>query len=102
MNRNSLTLFAVLALSVSNLFVGISTQNKPLILASAAISAALAIFYIAQELIGARRGQAGQGPSPAGIDARETAKTKVPVWVFIMIMFIILPAIMWALLTTQP
>lgn len=99
MNRNSLTLLAVLALSVSNLFVGISTQNKPLILASAAISAGLALFYIARELLDAQRGEtdSAQGSSNALADA--TPRTKTPIWVFIAILFVILPAIMWVLQT---
>lgn len=97
MDRNSLTLLAVLALSVSNLFVGISTQNKLLILASAAISAGLAIFYIARELIRARAdaGQPAQQPGHSPSDAR--TRTRFPLWVFVVILFIILPALMWFL-----
>lgn len=101
MNRNSLTLLAVLALSVSNLFVGISTQNKPLILASAAISAALAIFYIAREMIATRQGDPGSARAPVGVVAKNPVNSKVPIWVFVAILFVILPAIMWALLTIQ-
>ena len=99
MNRNSLTLLAVLALSVSNLFVGISTQNKPLILASAAISAALAIFYIARELIAAKRGEAESAGETGGALTRATPTAKQSIWVFGTILFIILPAVMWVLLT---
>ncbi|MCR9193119.1 MAG: hypothetical protein NXH88_00220 [Hyphomonas sp.] len=101
MNRNSLTLLAILALSVSNLFVGISTQNKPLILASAAISAALAVFYIVRELIATRRGDDAPPQAPVGVVARETLTTKIPIWVFVMILFVILPAIMWVLMTVE-
>ena len=99
MNRNSLTLLAVLALSVSNLFVGISTQNKPLILASAAISAALAIFYIVRELIEARRGVIESSSDTHGALATPPARTKPSIWAFIIILFIILPALIWVLQT---
>lgn len=99
MNKKCLTLLAVLALCVSNLFVGISTQNKPLILASAAISAALALFYIARELLAARRtdGEASRVPVNAG--AKAAPKGKASIWVFVAILFIILPALMWTLQT---
>mgnify|MGYP000592641011 CR=1 FL=1 len=73
----------------------------PLILASAAISAALAIFYIARELIAARRGDDGPTQAPAGVVAKNPANAKVPIWVFVAILFVILPAIMWVLLTIQ-
>lgn len=99
MNRNSLTLLAILALSVSNLFVGISTKNKPLILASAAISAALALFYIGRELLAVRRGAMKPANEPGGAIAKAAPKTKAPIWVFVTILFIILPALMWALQT---
>lgn len=101
MNRNSLTLLAILALSVSNLFVGISTQNKPLVLASAAISAALAVFYIVRELIATRRGEDAHTQAPAGVVAKATLTTTIPIWVFVMILFVILPAIMWVLMTVE-
>lgn len=99
MNRNSLTLLAVLALCVFNLFAGISTQNKPLILASAAISAALALFYIARQLIASRRVEDDTSPVPANGAAKTAPKVRSPIWVFAAILFIILPALMWALLT---
>lgn len=102
MNRNSVTLLAVLALCVFNLFVGISTQNKPLILASAAISAALALFYIVRELLAERRGD-NQPPQMSANSATKTVpNAKVPIWVFVAILFIILPALMWALRTLAP
>jgi len=103
MDRNSLTLLAVLALSVSNLFVGISTQNKLLILASAAISAALACFYIARELVRERIGTEAAPVEDGGeIVHRARPRSRFPIWVFIVILFVILPALMWFLqLTAQ-
>lgn len=103
MDRNRLTLLAVLALSVSNLFVGISTQNKLLILASAAISAALACYYIARELVRAREGaERKQVESGGAWELRARPRTQFPLWIFVVILFVILPALMWFLqLTTQ-
>lgn len=106
MDRNSLTLFAVLLLSVSNLFVGISTQNKVLILASAAISAALALVYIGKELI-QKRLEASEDPAEALAISQSPSQTpsrpaRFPLWVFVVILFIILPALIWFLqLTAQ-
>ena len=83
MDRNSLTILAVLALSVSNLFVGITTQNKLLILASAAISAALALLYIVRELIAARAEHQDKSTKP-NLRASETmVRTRFPLWVFV-------------------
>ena len=104
MDRNSLTLFAVLLLSVSNLFVGISTQNKVLILASAAISAALALVYIGKELI-QKRLEANQDPAEALAISQSQSPgrpARFPLWVFVVILFIVLPALIWFLqLTAQ-
>ncbi|NQY98259.1 MAG: hypothetical protein HRT82_13985 [Henriciella sp.] len=102
MDRNSLTLFAVLLLSVSNLFVGISTQNKVLILASAAISAALALVYIGKELL-QKRLEASEDPGEAvAISQSPSRPARFPLWVFVVILFVILPALLWFLqLTAQ-
>ena len=102
MDRNRLTLLAVLALSVSNLFVGISAGDKSLILASAAISAALAVFYIVRELLQARRGAEQALSENVVLQPRTMTRARFPLWVFIVILFVILPALMWFLqLTTQ-
>ena len=106
MDRNSLTLFAVLLLSVSNLFVGISTQNKVLILASAAISAALALVYIGKELI-QKQLEASEDPAEARAISRSASQSparpaRFPLWVFVFILFIILPALIWFLQLTSP
>ena len=102
MDRNRLTLLAVLALSVSNLFVGISAGDKSLILASAAISAALAVFYIVRELLQARRGAEQALSENVVLQPRTMSRARFPLWVFIVILFVILPALMWFLqLTTQ-
>jgi len=97
MDRSSLTIFAVLVLSVSNLFVGITTQNKLLIVASAAISAALALLYIARDLLRARVGaDTKQSAIPTPQLAR-TRRSPFPLWVFVAILFIVLPALIWFL-----
>jgi len=97
MDRNSLTIFAVLVLSVSNMFVGISTQNKFLIVASAGISAALALLYIARELIAARRGEEPPAVKDPVRPQAALARTRFPLWVFVVVLFIILPALIWFL-----
>lgn len=108
MDRNSLTLFAALLLSVSNLFVGISTQSKVLILASAAISAALALVYIGKELI-QKRLEANQDPAEALAISQRPSQfqsparpARFPLWVFVVILFIVLPALIWFLQLTAP
>ena len=99
MDRNSLTLLAVLALSVSNLFVGISTQNKLLILASAAISAGLAVFYIAREYFQMRTNTHEVMQESGKVRPVEATRARFPIWVFVVILFMILPALMWFVLT---
>lgn len=99
MDRNSLTLLAVLALSVSNLFVGISTQNKLLILASAAISAGLAVFYIVRECFQMRTNTHEVVPKSGKVQPGGATRVRFPLWVFVVILFMILPALMWFVLT---
>ena len=102
MDRNSLTLLAVLTLSVSNLFVGISSQNKLLILASAAISPALAVLYIVRELIQTRTGAEDNSGGATDLLRRSATPARFPLWVFVVILFVVLPALMWFLqLTSQ-
>jgi len=94
MDRNSLTIFAVLTLSVSNLFVGITTQNKLLILASAGISATLAILYIVKEL---SQDQSSANRRTTVIKPNGDAlfrRAPFPLWVFGVILFIALPALL--------
>lgn len=102
MDRNSLTIFAVLTLSVSNLFVGITTQNKLLILASAAISAALAILYIVREWMRSRADDAPESAVAIGSAPAAPRPGRFPLWVFVVILFIALPALMWFLQLTAP
>jgi len=102
MDRNSLTILAVLALSVSNLFVGISSQNKLLILASAGISAALALLYIARDVLRSRFEIGGKSITTTTDPRNSTHRSPFPLWVFVVILFILLPALMWAVqLLTQ-
>ena len=91
MDRNILTLLAVLTLSVSNLFVGVSTQNAPLIYASSAISATLAVLYLLRDRLGLPAKPAKQRQ----IDPDALTRTRpFPLWVFVMVLFIILPALL--------
>lgn len=94
MDRNTLTIVAVLALSISNLFVGISTQNALLIIASSVISATLAGLYLV-------RGQV-QAAAPASMRAKaqsEQAKAlprarPFPLWTFGLVLFVVLPLLL--------
>lgn len=94
MDRNSLTILAVLALSVSNLFVGITTQNKLLILASAAISAALAVLYIVKELTQSGKQLSRARANVSGGAQKTVRPAPFPLWVFGTILFIVLPALL--------
>lgn len=93
MDRNSLTILAVLALSVSNLFVGITTQNKMLVLASAGFSMALAVLYIIRDLVKSRQA-AAPGPDGAVNPSNPSNERRpFPIWVFIGVLFVGLPAV---------
>ncbi len=102
MDRNSLTILAVLALSVSNLFVGISSQNKFLILASAGISTLLALLYIIRDVLRERLG-ATEKATPIESSSRKLGqRSPFPLWVFVVILFIFLPALIWYLQFLSP
>ena len=94
MDRNTLTIVAVLALSVSNLFVGITTQNALLIIASSVISAVLAALYLV-------RGELKSGQAKPTSKAARSAQAKAlprarpfPLWTFGLVLFLVLPALL--------
>lgn len=91
---SNLTLLAIIALSVSNLFVGISTGNTALVMASALISAALAGYYLFKI-----RKQAGAGrqqePGATALPQNTIARAQFPFWAFLIILFMVLPGLYW-------
>ena len=91
---SNLTLLAIIALSVSNLFVGISTGNGALVMASALISAALAGYYLfkIRKQVGAEQ-QRGLGATATPRDTIERAP--FPFWAFLIILFMVLPGLYW-------
>lgn len=93
MDRSNLIILAVIALSVSNLFVGITSQNKLLILASAAISAALAVFYIARDLLASRTQHKVEAPEATSRLSALDERRPFPLWVFVAILFMVAPAV---------
>lgn len=94
MDRNLLIISAVLVLSVSNLFVGISTQNALLVYASSAISAALAGLYL-------MRDRFPQPPTKTKSSTSRLTRAEAlsqprpfPLWVFAFVLFVALPALL--------
>ncbi len=82
--NNTILLLAAASMSVSNICVGLVTQNRFLIAASALLAAAFAGSYIFRTklFVRAERGD----PTALG--------PRLPIWVFPAILFIALPALM--------
>ncbi|MEL6859727.1 MAG: hypothetical protein AAFO74_15165 [Pseudomonadota bacterium] len=84
------TLLATITLAVTNLMVGIMQNNTFLVLASAGISAALAIVYSAK--IGLLPMLNWPARAAEGDPLPKTGpKSKFPLWLFIALLFGILP-----------
>ena len=94
MDRNALTLLAVLSLSVSNLFVGLATQNRLLIIASSAISAALAFLYLLRERFPSLRILHWPSAKQKMNGDIRVRPRPFPLWVFLLVLFLILPALL--------
>ena len=92
-NRSPLTLLATTALAVSNLIVGILQDNRFLVFASAALAAVFATVYLLKihkpEVFGVLR-SAARGTQSAD-------RRRLPFWVFVAILFVILPALFLAM-----
>lgn len=94
------TLLATTALAVSNLIVGIIQNNTFLILASTIISGAFAVVYAHKS--GMIRLTNGPGvPDDDGNSSAPLANTKprFPLWLFLALMFVLMPAILLFLQT---
>ena len=94
------TLLAVTALAVSNLMVGIMQSNTFLILASAGLSAAFALVYAYKSGMIPRSEQPADEDRPSG-DTEPSARTKFPLWLFIAVIFVMMPAVLLFLQTVE-
>lgn len=97
------TLLAVTALAISNLFVGIMQSNTFLILASAGLSASFALVYAYKS---------GMIPGPAASEREDDTasdlaprtpapKTQFPLWLFLAVIFVMMPAVLLFLQTVE-
>ena len=94
------TLLATTALAVSNLIVGIIQNNTFLILASTIISGAFAVVYAHKSGM-IRLTNDPVVPDEGGISSARVAgtKTRFPLWLFLALMFVLMPAILLFLQT---
>lgn len=94
------TLLATTALAVSNLIVGIIQNNTILILASTIISGAFAVVYAHKSgmirLTNDPVVPADNETSPAPL---ADIKTRFPLWLFLTLIFVLMPAILLFLQT---
>jgi len=97
------TLLATTALAVSNLIVGVLQNNTFLILASAVISGAFAIVYAHKSgmlrLTNAPAKQPIANSDETSVDAAASAKPRFPLWLFLAVIFVLMPAILLFLQT---
>ena len=94
------TLLATTALAVSNLIVGIIQNNTFLILASAIISGAFAIVYAHKSgMIRLTNGPAAEVENDVSTDASKGTKGRFPLWLFLALIFVLMPAILLFLQT---
>ena len=82
--NNTVLLLAAASMSISNIWVGLVTQNRFLIAASALLAAAFAGSYIFRTKLFVRK----ERSDPTALGPR------MPIWVFPAILFIALPALM--------
>lgn len=92
------TLLAVTALAVSNLFVGVLQGNSFLILASSLISICFALVYAARSgMIPANwiEDLWPKGAVQDGAAATEPRpRSQFPLWMFVAVIFVLMPAIL--------
>lgn len=98
------TLLATTALSVSNLIVGILQSNTFLILASAIISGAFAIVYAHKSGMITLTHAPIKTEDETGdtVMAEAAASRKFPLWLFVAVLFVLMPAILLFLQTLAP
>lgn len=92
------TLLAVTALAVSNLMVGLLQGNTFLVLASSLISIAFAFVYAARSGMIPSGWMDQIGPKPNKAEsAASTAKRPIsqfPLWMFLAVIFVLMPAML--------
>ena len=103
--QNPFTLLAVTALSTSNLMVGVLQGNTLLILASSILSGGFAYIYAVRSgMIPAWRTPANTHDEvDLGSDgaAIQTRKPQFPLWLFLALIFVLMPAILLFLQTIE-
>lgn len=95
------TLLATTALAVSNLIVGVLQNNTFLILASAIISGAFAIVYAHKSGM-IRLTEAPNRAVEMNETAEAGASSNFPLWLFVAVIFVLMPAILLFLQTLEP
>ena len=92
------TLLAVTALAVSNLFVGVLQGNRFLILASSVISICFALVYAARSGMIPSRWIEDLWPNTPDSEIETSpaphAKSRFPLWMFLALIFVLMPAIL--------
>ncbi|MEM9571391.1 MAG: hypothetical protein AAF996_07995 [Pseudomonadota bacterium] len=92
------TLLAVTALAVSNLMVGLLQGNTFLILASSLISIAFALVYAARSGMIPSNWLDQFWPTPNKSETAEPSpnrpKSHFPLWMFLAVIFVLMPAIL--------
>jgi len=100
------TLLATTALAVSNLIVGLLQNNTFLVLASAIISGAFAIVYAHKSGMIRLIDTPATAPDAVRDDTApiESAgpKPHFPLWLFLAVIFVLMPAILLFLQTIEP
>ncbi|MEM7330004.1 MAG: hypothetical protein AAF437_14780 [Pseudomonadota bacterium] len=96
--RTPFTLLAVTALAISNLIVGILQGNTWLIFASAALSTGFAYVYARRSgMLSANAGTSKTAVTPdAGAPEQDSIApvTTFPLWIFLAVIFVMMPAIL--------
>jgi len=89
---NTFTLLAVTTLAFSNMLVGLMQNNTFLVLASAVLSAAFALVY--SNKIGLLRIWKRQSVRPSQNGAAAAPKKRFPIWLFLMVLFVLMPMVL--------
>ena len=92
------TLLAVTALAVSNLMVGLLQGNTFLVLASSLISIAFALVYAARSGMIPSEWLDRVWPRGSNSESTETSSkqpvSRFPLWMFLAVIFVLMPAIL--------
>lgn len=89
---NTFTLLAVTTLAFSNMLVGLMQNNTFLVLASAGLSAAFALVY--SNKIGLIRWWSHDSAAPRNGAAKGQSKGRFPIWLFLTVLFVLMPMVL--------